>query len=105
MICYRDTRTDRPQGIEPAENSTVQKGMVDHRSRVDGHESNQSPKSVTSELLELAKTGKPDRVLRQYVWGARPGHRDELVLRDRATVSSEERDGWDCISIENKPRL
>jgi RHS repeat-associated protein len=26
---------------------------------------------------------EPERVVAQYVWGARPGHRDELILRDR----------------------
>ncbi len=26
---------------------------------------------------------EPTQVVAQYVWGARPGHRDELILRDR----------------------
>jgi RHS repeat-associated protein len=26
---------------------------------------------------------EPERVVTQYLWGARPGHRDELILRDR----------------------
>lgn len=30
-------------------------------------------------------TGDPTKVVAQYVWGARPGHRDELILRDRDT--------------------
>src|SRR5690606_11907973 len=47
---------------------------------------------VTSDLLALASEEDPDRVLAQYVWGARPGHRDELVLRDRASTGSGELD-------------
>src|SRR5690606_13811630 len=27
------------------------------------------------------------QVVTQHVWGARPGHRDELILRDRATAA------------------
>ncbi|MCA9456858.1 MAG: RHS repeat-associated core domain-containing protein [Nitrospira sp.] len=33
----------------------------------------------------LSASGDPTQVTAQYVWGARPGHRDELVLRDRDT--------------------
>ncbi|MCB1062412.1 MAG: RHS repeat-associated core domain-containing protein [Verrucomicrobiae bacterium] len=33
----------------------------------------------------LSATSEPTQVTAQYVWGARPGHRDELVRRDRDT--------------------
>lgn len=32
----------------------------------------------------LSETPEPTQATAQYVWGARPGHRDELILRDRA---------------------
>jgi|GEM_PF-2239397 len=31
----------------------------------------------------IAAAAEPTQVVAQYVWGARPGHRDELVFRDR----------------------
>ena len=40
-------------------------------------------KPVTAELLERSLSEAPEQVLCQYVWGARSGHRDELILRDR----------------------
>ncbi len=42
-----------------------------------------SAKPVSAELLEQSLTEAPEQVLCQYVWGARWGHRDELILRDR----------------------
>lgn len=38
---------------------------------------------VTAGLLASASSDPPELVLCQYVWGARAGHRDELILRDR----------------------
>jgi len=61
-------------------------------SRVSGEKLPKSAIPVTSELLALAREGNQNRVLTQYVWGARPGHRDELVLRDRASTGSGELD-------------
>ena len=42
-----------------------------------------SSKPVTEELLGRSLSEVPEQVLCQYVWGARSGHRDELILRDR----------------------
>lgn len=42
----------------------------------------------------LNKDGFEATMICQYVWGARKGHRDELILRDRdATTSSSESSG------------
>ncbi len=41
-----------------------------------------TPPSTTA----TSAPGEPTQVVAQYVWGARPGHRDELILRDRNTT-------------------
>lgn len=47
----------------------------------------QSPDSATEQWLT---TGSLDaEVATQYVWGARTGHRDELILRDSVSATSE----------------
>lgn len=40
----------------------------------------------TSLYHRVLRTGDPTKVVAQYIWGARPGHRDELILRDRDTT-------------------
>jgi RHS repeat-associated protein len=54
------------------------------------------PTATRSVFAEAAASGEEARVVCQYVWGARPGHRDELILRDRVTTpagSSESSEG------------
>lgn len=41
---------------------------------------------MSSLYHRVLETGEPTQVVAQYVWGARPGHRDELILRDRDTT-------------------
>jgi RHS repeat-associated protein len=44
--------------------------------------------SAPSLYHRLLGTPEPTQVVAQYVWGARPGHRDELVHRDRDSDGS-----------------
>jgi len=44
--------------------------------------------SASSLYHRLLGTPEPTQVVAQYVWGARPGHRDELVHRDRDSDGS-----------------
>lgn len=41
--------------------------------------------STSSLYNRLLGSAEPTKVVAQYIWGARPGHRDELILRDRDT--------------------
>ncbi|GAA5142419.1 hypothetical protein GCM10023213_28340 [Prosthecobacter algae] len=41
------------------------------------------PLSFQGDISWLAEASSSTSVAAQYVWGARPGHRDELILRDR----------------------
>ncbi len=63
--------------------------------------------SIEDAQNQLQSAGSLESELKcQYVWGARPGHRDELVLRDEAEGEGSERlwclmDYYDPISIVN----
>ena len=50
--------------------------------------SSSSSSSSPSSSSSSSSSGQPSLVTTQYVWGARPNHRDELILRDRDTNNS-----------------